>query len=209
MGMGATATSTSSTTMGDLPAAAPGGLVAAAGVDGNTVDIGAWSGLMAIPFAASDAPARRYDEHNVVIQLLYAAAPLHSLSSYYEKLIGSGVGSLADLERLDEHDLLALGMGCDDARAFVLAKRNFDHALSAPRPNDGNVGLDWNERFRNLLWLGFSTPVALSDDWRNSYYLTSAYWKGAPHGRQRAWEGAQCGGYGGIAVGGAAVVTPP
>ena len=47
MGMGATATSTSSATMGDLPATAPGGLVATAGVDGNTFDIGAWSGLMA------------------------------------------------------------------------------------------------------------------------------------------------------------------
>ena len=142
-------------------------------VDDNTFDIGAWSGRMAAPFAASDAPARLYDEHNVVLQLIYAADPLHSLSGYYEKLIESGVGSFTDLEPIDEHDLLALGMGCDDARAFVLAKRNFDHVLSTPRASDVNIGLDWNERFRNLLWLGFSTPVALSEDWRNSYYVTS------------------------------------
>ena len=109
-----------------------------------------------------------------MIQLLYAAAPLHSLSSYYEKLIESGVGSFTDLEPIDEHDLLALGMGCDDARAFVLAKRNFDHVLSTPRASDVNIGLDWNERFRNLLWLGFSTPIALPDDWRSSHYLVAA-----------------------------------
>ena len=78
-------------------------------VDDNTFDIGAWSGRMAAPFAASDAPARLYDEHNVVLQLIYAADPLHSLSGYYEKLIESGVGSFTDLEPIDEHDLLALG----------------------------------------------------------------------------------------------------
>ena len=169
---GAAATSTPSATAGGLTTASLGRRPAVE-VDDNTFDIGAWSGRMAAPFAASDAPARLYDEHNVVLQLIYAADPLHSLSGYYEKLIESGVGSFTDLEPIDEHDLLALGMGCDDARAFVLAKRNFDHVLSTPRASDVNIGLDWNERFRNLLWLGFSTPVALSEDWRNSYYVTS------------------------------------